>query len=116
MRRFALNRAAMASPELAETLLASGRHRVGPLVERYLATIEAGTNRRRPARRCGSRLHAALRGWWSETPRSGCCWANGRPSPTTIAEHAAEAVDLLLDSWPTLAPEWRDRLTCFLTR
>lgn len=35
----ALNRAAMSSPELAERLLASGRHRIGPLVERYLATI-----------------------------------------------------------------------------
>ena len=32
----ALNRAAMTSPELAELLLRSGRHRVGPLVERYL--------------------------------------------------------------------------------
>ncbi|MDF8263024.1 TetR/AcrR family transcriptional regulator [Luteipulveratus flavus] len=33
----ALNRAAMTSPELAATLLAGGRHRVGPLVEAYLA-------------------------------------------------------------------------------
>ncbi len=33
----ALNRAAMQSPELSARLLASGRHRVGPLVERYLA-------------------------------------------------------------------------------
>lgn len=39
----ALNRAAMNSPELAATLLASGRHRVGPIVERYLARlVEAG--------------------------------------------------------------------------
>lgn len=34
-----LNRAAMASPTLAEELLASGRHRVGPIVEGYLATL-----------------------------------------------------------------------------
>lgn len=35
----ALNRAAMSSPELAEVLLAHGRHRVGPLVERYLRQL-----------------------------------------------------------------------------
>ena len=35
----ALNRAAMSSPELAEVLLASGRHRVGPMVEEYLARL-----------------------------------------------------------------------------
>ena len=32
----ALNRAAMTSPELASLLLASGRHRIGPVVEQYL--------------------------------------------------------------------------------
>lgn len=35
-RSVVLNRAAMTSSELAATLLASGRHRVGPIVERYL--------------------------------------------------------------------------------
>ena len=35
----ALNRAAMSSPQLAEVLLASGRNRVGPIVERYLARL-----------------------------------------------------------------------------
>lgn len=35
----ALNRAAMNSPELAEVLLANGRHRIGPLVETYLADL-----------------------------------------------------------------------------
>ena len=35
----ALNQAAMSSPALADTLLASGRHRVGPIVERYLAQL-----------------------------------------------------------------------------
>ena len=35
----ALNRAAMTSPELADVLLAHGRHRVGPLVEEYLAQL-----------------------------------------------------------------------------
>jgi AcrR family transcriptional regulator len=39
----AINRAAMRSPELAAILLAGGRHRVGPLVESYLASLhEAG--------------------------------------------------------------------------
>lgn len=38
-RSVALNRAAMNSPELARVLLASGRHRVGPLVEEYLARL-----------------------------------------------------------------------------
>jgi AcrR family transcriptional regulator len=35
----ALNRAAMSSPTLAALLLAEGRHRTGPLVERYLAQL-----------------------------------------------------------------------------
>ena len=35
----ALNRAAMSSPELARVLLAQGRHRVGPVVESYLAQL-----------------------------------------------------------------------------
>ncbi len=39
----ALNRAAMGDADLAAALLAGGRHRVGPLVERYLADqAEAG--------------------------------------------------------------------------
>lgn len=38
-RSVALNRAAMSSPELARVLLASGRHRVGPIVEDYLAQL-----------------------------------------------------------------------------
>lgn len=37
----ALNRAAMVSPALAAIVLESGRHRVGPLVERYLAGLHA---------------------------------------------------------------------------
>ncbi len=37
----ALNRAAAGSPELAEVLLRSGRHRVGPVVEGYLAGLHA---------------------------------------------------------------------------
>lgn len=40
----ALNRAAMSNPDLASVLLESGRHRVGPLVERYLAA-QAETGR-----------------------------------------------------------------------
>ena len=36
----ALNRAAMSSPELAEVLLVHGRHRVGPLVEAFLAGLD----------------------------------------------------------------------------
>lgn len=35
-RSLALNRAAMSTPGLADELLRSGRHRVGPIVERYL--------------------------------------------------------------------------------
>lgn len=35
----ALNRAAMSAPDLASALLAQGRHRVGPIVERYLAHL-----------------------------------------------------------------------------
>lgn len=36
----ALNRMAMSSPPLAEVLLAEGRHRVGPIVESYLARAD----------------------------------------------------------------------------
>ena len=36
----ALNRAAMSSPDLATILLESGRHRVGPIVEEYLAALD----------------------------------------------------------------------------
>lgn len=36
----ALNRAAMHSPELSDRVLTSGRHRVGPLVESYLAQLD----------------------------------------------------------------------------
>lgn len=43
-RALALNRAAMTSPELAEVLLAEGRHSAGPLVEAYLARL-AGEGR-----------------------------------------------------------------------
>lgn len=40
----ALNRASMSSPDLAEILLRSGRHRIGPIVEAYLARlIDTGT-------------------------------------------------------------------------
>lgn len=35
----ALNRASMSSPAIATVLLAHGRHRVGPLVETYLARL-----------------------------------------------------------------------------
>lgn len=35
----ALNRVAMTSPRLAAVLLASGRHRAGPVVEAYLASL-----------------------------------------------------------------------------
>ncbi len=40
-RSLALNRAAMTNPVLASELLASGRHRVGPIVEAYLAAVSA---------------------------------------------------------------------------
>jgi len=40
-RSLALNRAALASPELARALLAHGRHTTGPIVERYLARLAA---------------------------------------------------------------------------
>ncbi|MDJ0767860.1 MAG: TetR/AcrR family transcriptional regulator [Ilumatobacter sp.] len=38
-RSVALNRASMTSPDLAAILLESGRHRVGPIVEEYLARL-----------------------------------------------------------------------------
>lgn len=38
-RSVALNRAAMVSPPLAKLLLASGRYRIGPMIEAYLARL-----------------------------------------------------------------------------
>lgn len=40
-RSLTLNRAAMTMPGLATELLASGRHRVGPIVEEYLIRLDA---------------------------------------------------------------------------
>lgn len=39
-RSLAINRAAMASSELAEVLLAAGRFTAGPIVEKYLARLD----------------------------------------------------------------------------
>lgn len=39
-RSIAINRAAMAAPELAEVLLAEGRFAAGPIVEKYLARLD----------------------------------------------------------------------------
>ena len=56
----ALNRAAMSDPELATVLLQGGRHRVGPIVERFLAD-QAAAGRLQLALATGRGLRAALR-------------------------------------------------------
>ncbi len=92
-RSVALNRAAMTSPELAETLLASGRHRVGPIVEEYLAKLtEAGVlSVDDPA--AGFRL---LYGLVIRDTQIRVLLGEAPPSPETLEAEAEAAVDAFL--------------------
>ncbi len=90
----ALNRAAMTDPSLAERLLASGRHRIGPLVERYLSSLhDAGTiNAPRP-----DESFALLYGLVVQDVQIRVLLGERPPSAVAIRSRAGDAVDRFLD-------------------
>jgi AcrR family transcriptional regulator len=86
----AFNRAAMASPALAEVLLRSGRHRIGPLVERYLARLDATGHLRIPDPPAAFRV---LYGLVVQDTQIRVLLGEPPPSPAAIATHAKAAID-----------------------
>jgi AcrR family transcriptional regulator len=89
----ALNRAAMRSPRLAELLLRSGRHRIGPLVEGYLGELHAGGWIHAPDPPAAFRL---LYGLVVQDTQIRVLLGERSPSSRTIRAHAAAAVDRFL--------------------
>jgi AcrR family transcriptional regulator len=92
-RSVALNRAAMTSPELAETLLASGRHRVGPIVEEYLARLSEAGELSIDDAAAGFRL---LYGLVIQDTQIRVLLGEPPPSPEAIREQATRAVEAFL--------------------
>lgn len=92
-RSVVLNRAAMVSPDLARLLLASGRHRVGPLVERYLAGLadEGRLVVDDPAEAFG-----LLYGLVVQDTQIRVLLGEAAPSPEAVAARAGVAVDRFL--------------------
>jgi AcrR family transcriptional regulator len=89
-RAVVLNRAAMGSPELARVLLASGRHTLGPLVERYLTRLaERGTLRLDDA----ADAFRLLYGLVIEDAQIRVLLGEDPPPPAEIEARAARAVD-----------------------
>lgn len=88
-----LNRAAMASPALAERLLRSGRHRVGPRVEEYLARLH--TLRLLDAPDQGE-AYRSLFGLIVRDTQIRVLLGDPPPSPTEITRAATTGVDAFL--------------------
>lgn len=86
-RSLALNRAAMTSPELARTLLEQGRHRTGPLVERYLAQLGIADP---------PDAFQLLYGLVMRDTQIRCLLGEPAPSPADLRAQAASAVDRFL--------------------
>lgn len=86
----ALNRASMTSPDLAEVLLAHGRHRIGPLVETYLARLsDAGhLDIDDPAA-----AFELLYGLVMQDTQIRVLLGEPAPTPDLVRDHAAKAVD-----------------------
>jgi AcrR family transcriptional regulator len=89
----AINRAAMTSPDLAALLLRSGRHRIGPLVEQYLARLhDAGyLEIADPAA-----AFQLLYGLVIEDRQIRVLLGEAPPTPADAAAHAQTAVDRFL--------------------
>jgi AcrR family transcriptional regulator len=89
-RSIALNRAAMGSPELARTLLSSGRHRVGPIVEQYLSQLsdQAVIDIDNPAA-----AFTLLYGLVVQDTQIRVLLGEPPPSPTEIRQRASTAID-----------------------
>jgi AcrR family transcriptional regulator len=89
----ALNRAAMQSPELSARLLASGRHRVGPLVEKYLAQRHRAGDINAPEPAAAFEL---LYGLVVRDVQIRVLLGESAPSSRAIKRQAATAVDQFL--------------------
>jgi AcrR family transcriptional regulator len=89
----ALNRAAMTSPDLAALLLRSGRHRIGPLVERYLARLDDSGYLDIPDPGSAFQL---LYGLVVEDRQIRVLLGESAPSPAAVAAHARLAIDRFL--------------------
>lgn len=86
----ALNRAAMTSPELASLLLASGRHRIGPVVEEYLDRLHLTGVLDVPDRAGAFEL---LYGLVVQDTQIRVLLGESPPSPSAIAGRAETAVE-----------------------
>ncbi|QFG24764.1 TetR/AcrR family transcriptional regulator [Actinomadura sp. WMMB 499] len=84
-----LNRAAMASPSLARTLLSSGRHRIGPLVEDYLERLHAAGIVHAPD---PGEAYRTLYGLVVRDTQIRVLLGEEAPTAAEIAEHAETAV------------------------
>ena len=89
----ALNRAAMSSPALAERLLRSGRHRVGPHVETYLAVLDDANTIAAPDPAASFEL---LYGLVVRDLQIRVLLGEPPPRPKELAARAAVAVDQFL--------------------
>lgn len=89
----ALNRAAMTSPALAELLLRSGRHRVGPLVERYLDQAHTAGELHAPDSAAAFQL---LYGLVVQDTQIRVLLGEPPPTRTAITRHAALSVERFL--------------------
>jgi AcrR family transcriptional regulator len=89
----ALNRAAMTSPELAALLLRSGRHRIGPLVERYLTRLAGSGYLDIPDAAAAFQL---LYGLVIEDRQIRVLLGEPAPAPAEANAHALTAVDRFL--------------------
>ncbi len=89
----ALNRAAMTTPALAEILLTSGRHRVGPIVEAYLERLhQQGVIQIDSSGEAFELLYGLV----MQDTQIRVLLGERPPSKTTIAKRAATAVDRFL--------------------
>ena len=86
----AINRAAMTSPDLAALLLRSGRHRIGPLVEQYLARLHDAGHLEIADPAAAFQL---LYGLVIEDRQIRVLLGEAPPTPADAAAHAQTAVD-----------------------
>ena len=89
----AINRAAMTSPDLAALLLRSGRHRIGPLVEQYLARLHDAGYLEIPDPAAAFQL---LYGLVIEDRQIRVLLGEAPPTVADAATHAETAVDRFL--------------------
>lgn len=89
----ALNRAAMANTELAGVLLASGRHRIGPIVASYLATLHERGDLDAPD---PSTAYTLLFGLVVQDRQIRVLLGESPPTVTEMQMHAERAVDIFL--------------------